>query len=251
LVPVYKQAEKLEDIMPIGNDSLVKPVIYSKVPDLSGVPVNIHKEKFVALLLPSILVVQHQIKEDRKRVKKIMDNAAEGNPTEEGDSLWLLAKFDYYKADGIEDLYMRMKPHPVSIVLAQAAIESGWGRSRFFRKANNVFGVWSYNSSEPRMRASLSGSRNPVYVREYPNLMASILDYYRLLGSARAYREFRAMRMETSDPYLLVPYLVRYSERKTAYTSLIATMIKQNNFTKYDEYKIDPEYFKLGDETVS
>ena len=62
---------------------------------------------------------------------------------------------------------MRLKTHPTSIVLAQAAIESGWGSSRFYKEANNVFGVWSYSENEPRIKAMEDREGKSVYVKKY------------------------------------------------------------------------------------
>ncbi len=71
-----------------------------------------------------------------------------------------------------------MKTHPVSIVLAQAAIESAWGESRFFKKGNNIFGMWSYNRKEPRMRARETRNGKPVYLKKYRSLSDAIDDYF-------------------------------------------------------------------------
>jgi Bax protein len=130
---------------------------------------------------------------------------------------------------------------PNSIVLAQAAIETGWGQSRFFLEGNNVFGIWSYNADEPRLQAGI-GRETPVYVRAYGDISESIHDYFETLGGARAYNGVRKARMETNDPFLLIPHLKYYSERRNWYVSQLRTMIEQNNFIKYDNYKLDPNH---------
>lgn len=76
-------------------------------------------------------------------------------------------------------------------MLAQAAIESGWGSSRFFREANNVFGIWSYNADESRIKAAESRGDDVIYLRSYPDLSGAIQDYFVSLGRAKPYSAFR------------------------------------------------------------
>ena len=57
-----------------------------------------------------------------------------------------------YKVKSDKSLLLALKPHPRSIALAQAAMESAWATSRFFVKANNVFGMWSVNKNEPALK---------------------------------------------------------------------------------------------------
>lgn len=249
LVPVYKEAVTPEDILPV-TDSLVEPVVYTKVPSFEKLRAEQQKIKFIDLILPSILVVRNQIEADRKKIKDYMEKVGKDKRLRREDSVFINEMKYLYKADNLEDLYNRMKPHPVSIALAQAAVESGWGSSRFFLDANNVFGIWSYDPSEKRMKARESSSENPVYVRKYINIMGSIRDYFRLLGSARAYRKFREERLKTDDPLKLIPYLKSYSEKRSEYTLMLKNIIMQNNLQKYDSYRLNPEYFKEPDEAV-
>jgi len=77
----------------------------------------------------------------RDRAKRIINSR---NPSAQ-DLVFLDKMYKKFKTDNNRELLIRMKTHPVSIVLAQAAIESAWGESRFFKKGNNIFGMWSYN----------------------------------------------------------------------------------------------------------
>lgn len=226
------------DIISIS-DGLVKPILYRQVSILEELPPFEEKSRFIDIILPAILVARHEIKQDLERLTNL-SNAQEWS---ESDSLFLRGLSTSYRTDNLELLKQRLVTHPNSIVLAQAAVESGWGRSRFFREANNLFGVWSFNANESRIRASMSRDDYQVYLRKYNDISESIKDYYKTIGRHRSYRAFVRKRMMSQDVKVLVPLLKAYSERGDAYTNQLLSMIKFNEFEQYDTYTIDPSYF--------
>ena len=131
---------------------------------------------------------------------------------------------------------------PNSIVLAQAAVESGWGQSRFFLEGNNLFGIWSFKRNEPRIAAGRARQGKTVYIRSYQDMSESIIHYFEILGSSSAYRSLRKARLETDDPLLLLSHLRNFSERRTSYTNQLRDVLTKNNLTQYDNYRIDPQY---------
>ncbi|NMM49947.1 glucosaminidase domain-containing protein [Marinigracilibium pacificum] len=236
-VPIITKIElrSLEDVIHI-EDSLVKPVLYTNITGLDSLPVDESKTKFVDIILPAILVVKHQILTDKNKVVDLLDK----EDWDEEDSLFVKEQQVKFGADSIQDLIVRMETHPNSIVLAQAAVESGWGSSRFFQEANNLFGVWSYDKTEPRIKAESSN----VYLRKYETPAGSIEDYFATIGRSFAYKEFRKIRLNNKNVNDLLPHLSKYSERRMAYINQLKRMIEQNDFTKYDNYQIDPEFFE-------
>jgi Bax protein len=133
---------------------------------------------------------------------------------------------------------------PNSIVLAQAAVETGWGQSRFFVEARNIFGIWSYDENESRVVAGRTRSKKRIYVRSYLDLSGSVEDYFETLGRSPAYRSLRKACRQTNDPFQLVSHLKFYSERRSAYTRQLKAIIMQNNLTQYDHYRIHPSYLQ-------
>jgi Bax protein len=127
--------------------------------------------------------------------------------------------------------------------LSQAAIESAWGTSRFFLEANNPFGLWSFNSKQERITAESTRNGKKVYLRKFNN-MDQAIDAYLTTLSTGPYNEFRKQRLKTQDPYVLVNYLIDYSERREAYVEEVVSVIKGNDLTKYDTYMISPKYIK-------
>jgi len=140
-----------------------------------------------------------------------------------------------FRAETPDELLQSLKPHPISIVLAQAAMESAWGTSRFFRVANNVFGVWSFDAGEARIAAGVKRGGDTIYVRRYDDLGASIKDYYRVLARGSAFKSFRERRVETEDPFELVKELDNYSEKGAEYGNELASIIRFNKFTEFDK----------------
>lgn len=156
---------------------------------------------------------------------------------ENPDNAILESLREEYNANDNLELLMALKPHPKSITLAQAAMESAWGESRFFRNANNIFGVWSYNENEPRIPASIMRGDKTIWLKKYPTIKDAIKDYYKILSRSWAFKEFRKLnyQKENQNPYLLVKKLQKYSERREVYTQELSTMINANQFTKFDD----------------
>ena len=225
------------DIRPISNP--VNAYVYTKAIDLSKLDVQNKKQAFINLMLPSILIAKHHLEHDRVKVLAL-ENKTEPLSDEEEQYLANLKKD--YKCHTSKELLLRLKTHPTSIVLAQAAIESGWGTSRFYKEANNVFGVWSYSENEPRIKAIKYREGVPVYVKKYDALPKSIVSYFKTIARG-PYSEFRAMREKISDVSVLISYLEVYSELRDEYVKRLGQLIQYNNFEKYDSYRL-----KMSDE---
>ncbi|MDQ6956621.1 MAG: glucosaminidase domain-containing protein [Mariprofundaceae bacterium] len=184
------------------------------------------KLRFRCLIQPAVEDVFSELMEQYNDVLKAINAGSDSEKIRQ-----LKVK---YKVESNKDLLKAIKPHPKSIAVAQAAMESAWGTSRFFKEANNIFGVWSFNKNEPRIAAGKKRGNKTIWVKKYPSIKASIADYYFVLARGRAFSEFRSLKMTTADPYLLVEKLNHYSERKAAYGKELASMIRYNKFYKLD-----------------
>jgi Bax protein len=144
-----------------------------------------------------------------------------------------LKKIYMVKTDA--ELLLALKPHPKSIAVAQAAMESAWATSRFFTKATNIFGVWSFNKNEPRIAAGEKRGTKTIWLKKYASIEDSVRDYYKTLGRSHAFKEFRKLKMKTDNPHKLVKKLDRYSEMGAKYGKELTSMIKFNKFYLYDK----------------
>ncbi len=228
------EAQKVAELEKLKQDETQA----KKIKQINMKSVSQKKEDFLNLMIPALNKVYNEELELFAKVKDLI-NSNPNNP-----SLWKLK--EEYNAKSNLELLMALKPHPKSITLAQAAIESAWGESRFFKEANNLFGVWSYSKSEPRIAASSQRGENTIWLRKYKNVEESIKDYYKMLSRSWAFKEFRELNYEkeNQNPYLLVEKLEKYSEKRGAYTQELASMISYNQFTKYDAEYYEREKVK-------
>ncbi len=231
------KVDSLDQISPLEGE-LVKPILYTNVTGLSLLPVSQAKKKFIAAVLPAILIARHEMETMRTKMSTLSDKT---DWSREDSAFYTSAK-NKFRAKDINDLIDRIGSLPNSIVLSQAAVESGWGQSRFFLEGNNVFGVWSFKSDEPRMPAKRGRNNKTIYLRTYPDIGQSIIHYFEILGSVKAYQKLRRERLVQTDPFDLIPHLRNYSERRTSYTNQLKAVILQNELTRYDRYRLDPEY---------
>ncbi len=218
----------------------VAPVQYHEIEGLSELSPKAAKLKFISALLPSILITKHEILTKRNK----LDSLIKKEEWSVSDSIFFEEIADYYRTMEPMLLYRRMRTHPNSIILAQAAVESGWGSSRIFQQGNNLFGVWSYRSDEPRIKTNLHRKGTPIYLRRYNNLSESIHDYFGVVARAKPYKKFREARDTTDDVNTLLPLLRYYSELRDEYVVQLATIIRQNDLMQYDSYTLDSAYFR-------
>ena len=195
-------------------------------PKIPTISVQEKKANFKAAIVPAVNKVYTDLMEQYLEIEKDLQA---GN----GDNYAKLQQ--QYRATNNDELLMALKPHPQSIAIAQAALESSWATSRFFREANNVFGVWSFSADEPRIAAGKKRGDKTIWIKKYSSVEDSVRDYYRTLARGGAFKEFRQLKMETNDPFKLVKKLDRYSELGAKYGEELTAIIKFNKFDDYDK----------------
>ncbi len=234
--------EKEEDIK-IIDDSLVIPVLYTNVHILDRLDGEVRKKRFIDITLPTILIYRYQLSQIRERVEILKEKARHRQEWTSEDSLFIEDHYIRYKTRNFDELIKRMYPPPVSLALAQAAVESGWGSSRFFKEANNIFGIWSFSTSEDRILASQSREGQSIYLKKYETLLGSVEDYHLVLAKGEPYTEFRDCIHRSNNVFELIWYLRIYSEKRDQYVIMLRNIIAANNLTKFDSYRIDPDFF--------
>ncbi len=233
IVTVDKKIKTPDDIK-VFTSKVIEPINYTNTISLNKLQVSEKKQKFFHMILPAILISKANLKLKRERVLSLMDTPQ--SSWSQDDYKFLEDLYKKYKTDDIKKLANRLKTHPASIVLAQAAIESAWGESRFFKEANNIFGVWSYNKNEPRIRAKKTRNGKPVYLKKYASLSDAIDDYFLIIGRG-AYKSFRQHRNITDNPLELVKYLVNYCELSN-YPRKLRKFIVHNKLRKFDKFRL-------------
>ncbi len=185
------------------------------------------KRAFFQKIVPVIEKVYKERYKEYEVVKKAL--------LEHKDAKKIALLKQYYGVRSDRELLCALKPHPVSIAIAQAAMESAWGTSRFFKEANNIFGVWSTSSKQKRIAAGSKRGKQTIWLRKFDSLEAAVRNYYFMLSSKKAYRKFKALNCDDKNSvYKIVEGLLPYSERKEAYVREIANIIRHNKLTRYD-----------------
>ncbi|MBN0986430.1 glucosaminidase domain-containing protein [Amphritea pacifica] len=228
----YKALKTPADIVQLTNP--VEAVAYTSVVSLAPLPVAEKKQRFIALLLPAILISKQHLQQQRSRLEQLLSQSALNSE----EQAWLEQLKSTYDTDSPAELRQRMIGLPNSLILAQAAIETGWGSSRFFVQANNVFGVWSFDPNEKRIMAQQMRDDQAVFVKRYDSLLGAIEDYFLTLARGKAYIELRQAARHTQNSLELIKHLHRYSELGDDYVKRLETMIRQNRLRRYDSYQL-------------
>ena len=211
----------------LTTNSLASTPKYTAINVPKKMTVAVKKERFYYLLAPAIDKVYNELLAQFNEVKKDLKSGSNAAKIEKLKTT--------YKVKSDKALLLALKPHPQSIALAQAAMESAWGTSRFFVKANNVFGMWSVNKNEPRIAAGEKrGGTKTIWLKKFDSIEDSVREYYKMMGRGRAYKDFRDVRYATNDVNKIVKELDNYSEIGEKYTKELSSMIRYNKLTKYD-----------------
>lgn len=214
--------------------------------DWSGVrALERRKELFLLTTLPLVLQENERILADRRRLRALRDRIEAGGRTAPHDRTWLERLAERYRGDpeDLADLVRRVDAVPVSLALAQAALESGWGTSRFAGEGNALFGHWTEegeNAMTPLRREP--GRRHGV--RRFATLGHSVAAYMANLNRHPAYRAFRQQRAELRrlgrrlSGVALAATLAPYSERGAEYVSVLRRILVQNALARFDSARL-------------
>lgn len=202
--------------------------------------VEIRKAAFFNVLRPVIDSENQRIQTIRDTITTLSDRNPD-QPLNPRESLWLTVTADHYglKSSGIHDpelfarLLKRVDTVPASLALAQAAIESGWGSSRFARTGNNLFGQWTWTKGAGMVPKYRDQGKSHEVAR-FASINESVRSYMHNLNSHSGYRSFRALRQTMRDDGSplsgldLAEGLEKYSSKGKTYIKHIRSIILNN-----------------------
>ncbi len=218
----------------------VPAVVYTRVPCLRGLPSGVRKRLFVDLLLPEVLIQNFRIMKLRRRLLKLKGEMERGNVSEE-DMRWLKAMCRRFKASSVEELLYKVDVIPPGLAIAQAAIETGWGTSRFFCEANNLFGEWDFSKTK---EGAVKAKGGRAYLKRFKSVLDSVESYFYNLNAGWAYEGFRLARMRDKSSLTLAKHLERYSVLGREYIDRLERLIELEGLDRYDRCKIDSSYIE-------
>ncbi|AMV72166.1 glucosaminidase domain-containing protein [Desulfuromonas carbonis] len=233
----------------------VPPFILETLPtDLHRVErVTEKKHIFFLSLLPMVLLANEEISAQRAQAEELLHRLERDGQLSPEENSQLLGLQREYAVEG--DLYLdpelrrelleRIDVIPPSLVLAQAATESAYGTSRFARRANNLFGEWTFLPGTGLV--PLERPEGATYeIRRFPNVAASLHSYLRNINTHWAYRDFRHKRAQiraAGKPLRgldLAEGLDRYSTRGLDYVKELREIILRNRLTRLSAASLRP-----------
>jgi Bax protein len=236
----------LEDVR---KKKLVKPVALTLLPNEIKKIENSKKRKefFIQIVLPLILKENNNIRLDRKRLFSIINKSNNTNL----EKKWLEKKYKQYgvPSKDLSVLKIRMDEVPVSLALAQAAKETGWGTSRFAQEGNALFGQWTWSGEGLKPKDSDKNEGHKVM--KFNVLQASVRAYQRNLNTHSSYKAFRQARAKLRDEgknldsLILSKFLDEYAQTGEKYVEVLQQIIKQNNLKDFDDAKLLPSSIEL------
>ncbi len=230
------------DLRKVRNEKLVKPIYFTQFPrDLDDLQsVQLKKETFIKIVLPLIVAENEKIIDDRNKLIKLTSKKSTTDPEKQ----WLRQKLLEYKVKkgDMSELLLRMDMVPVSIALAQAAKESGWGTSRFALEGNAIFGQWTWDGQGI---APLNREKNKNHkILKFPILRASVKAYKNNLNTHKSYVKFREKRNQlrgknkSISGLALTGTLKNYAQTGSEYTKILNQIITQNRLSDFEPVRL-------------
>lgn len=215
------------------------PAVY-QLPDFQKFEVYERKREFFDFIRPIIIAENQRIREEKWRFRKLYARCLNGHRLSGGEKEFIRGLMERYKVKGkVSDdlawqiLMERIDVVPVPLASVQAAMESGWGTSRFARLGNNLFGQWCFRES-----CGMVPDRRPegdIYeVARFSSVNESVRSYLMNLNTFSAYKEFRSLRLRqrmergSLDSYELAGELSAYSVRRGEYINELRLMLRVN-----------------------
>ena len=236
----------LEDVR---KNKLVKPISLTLLPAEIKKIENTKKRKdfFIQIILPLVIKENNNIRLDRKKLFSILNKSKNTI----AEKTWLNSKFKQYGVlnKDLSTLKIRIDEVPVSMAIAQAAKETGWGTSRFAQEGNALFGQWTWSGEGIKPMEADGESTHKVM--KFNVLQASVKAYQRNLNTHTSYKGFRVARAELRDKgkkldsIILTEYLDKYAETGKEYVKILQQIIKQNNLRDFDDAKLLPSSINL------
>jgi Bax protein len=233
----------------VRKEKLVKPVSLTLLPSEIKMIENTKKRKelFIQIILPLIIKENNYIRLDRKKLFSILNKSKNTR----AENNWLGSKFKQYGVinKDLSTLKIRMDEVPVSMAIAQAAKETGWGTSRFAQEGNALFGQWTWSGEGIKPAGADDDSTHKVM--RFKVLQASVKAYQRNLNTHSSYKRFRSARASLRDErkkldsIVLSEYLDKYAETGKEYVRILQQIIRQNQLTDFDDAKLLPSSIEL------
>lgn len=203
------------------------------------------QQEFVDRMLPLIKQVNIEISQQRTGIYELYQKFKNNLEITSGEKLLIYKYLKFYRCDVPDDfadfslhdinfinLLKKVDIIPIKLVLAQSALESNWGKSRFAVDGYNFFGIRCMSSGcgyKP-----MSAKSKNFMVKAYASPIDGLRDYARLLNSSRYYKDLRNFRIinrlnaETPDPLEMAKGLENFSIKRRVYVNSLIYIMNHN-----------------------
>ena len=224
-----------------GSDYVQPENVFEDVPNFADIDeVDARKATFFAYFEEKARLENARISLEREKLLALKQKVVAGKTLNRKEVKFVKKMAQAYEVELAEDkaetlthLLRRVDIIPIALVQVQAAIESGWGRSRFAQEGNNYFGQWCFTEG-----CGLVPDARPQgeyhEVAKFSSPVDSLRAYMQNINTFHAYKKFRRLRAElrAADAPLsslrLAGALDQYSERGQAYVQQVRGMIRFN-----------------------
>ena len=232
----------------VKNDISIPRMYFPYIPkNISQYKLNKKKSVFIAILLPIALRGNERVLEERKQMKIAFstNNIYQIELFSKKYKVKNFKKTNFSNLNRSElreirlELLNKINSIPISLILAQSIIESGWGASRFAQEGNALFGQWTWKNDDgikpkENLKANFS-------VKNFKSLQDSVNSYILNLNTHSAYKDLRNFR--TSQYNMgknitgndMANFLEKYAEIGFKYVIKVKNMIEKNQLSKYDD----------------
>ena len=244
-VVVFRWSENIFNY--IKKDIPIPRMYFPYIPkNISQYEINKKKSVFTAILLPIALRGNELVLEERKQMKIAFstNNIYQIERFSKKYKIKNFKKINFSTLNRSElrtiklELLNKINSIPISLILAQSIIESGWGASRFAQEGNALFGQWTWiNDDGIKPKGNLDANFS---VKSFDSIQDSVNSYILNLNTHPAYKGLRTFRMSQynngknitgSD---MANFLDKYAEIGLEYVTKVKKMIKKNQLINYE-----------------
>jgi Bax protein len=240
---------KENDLWEVDIKGSVAPLLFASYPDnIDDFDISIKKRVFFHSLLPVALTALEEIRKEKMVLHNILAKFPGGYrqlifsdddyevwgrflTADEIEFIMMLAQ--KYRTNVATIMVKRVDLVPLSMIMAQGALESSWATSRFAKEGNNLFGIWTWG--ETGMAPANRDEGMDHKVAKYESILDSVRAYVLTLNRLPAYSRFREIRKQTMNSLKLADGLLEYSERGDVYVWEVKNIIQYNNLRQYDK----------------
>lgn len=211
-------------------------------------------ERFICEMLPVAIRMDRDVFNQRRYVEYLNEQSSVTNPD---DLKWLgelRQEYGLPENATMSELLERVDVAPIPLLLAQGALESTWGQSRFAVQGFNFFGIHGDLAKDGPARCIESASKPPVCVRKYPDIGAGVSGYIAFLNTQASMDDFRKVRAAqraakgdygvggadvTLDSVALADTLEGYSQIGKAYAGRVISLMENTRPNRLTEFPFD------------